>query len=93
MCVCNCTCLCAESEVRKRWKSLKKDYHEGLLEVETLISSLQERSDQLQERRDRLETLLLMLKQKVCNIYEMLVENNSEKLSSCNVSNNFLQAT
>ncbi|XP_076123220.1 uncharacterized protein LOC143103291 isoform X1 [Alosa pseudoharengus] len=53
-----------ESEARKRWKALKKEYQDGLLEVETLISSLQERSDQLQERRDRLETLVLTLEQK-----------------------------
>lgn len=89
-CVCDCNCLCAESEVRKRWKALKKDYHEGLLEVETLIISLQERADQLQERRDRLETLLLTLEQKVCNIYEMLAENSYEKSSYCTISKSLL---
>lgn len=67
--------VCAASEVRKQWKALKKDYHDGLLEVETLINSLQERRDQLQEKRDCLKRLLLILEQKVWNIYDKLVEN------------------
>ncbi|XP_012697297.1 uncharacterized protein si:dkey-225f5.4 [Clupea harengus] len=54
----------SESGARKRWKALKKEYQDGLVEVGALISNLQKQSEQLQERRDRLKTLALMLEQR-----------------------------
>ncbi|KAL2100576.1 hypothetical protein ACEWY4_002337 [Coilia grayii] len=54
----------SEGEAREKWKALKREYEGDLAEVEQLIGSLLQRSEQLQDRRDTLETLVRLLQQK-----------------------------
>ncbi|XP_063073895.1 uncharacterized protein si:dkey-225f5.4 [Engraulis encrasicolus] len=53
-----------EGDSRKQWKALKRQYQAGLVEVEDMTCRLQEQSVQLQQRRDKLNTLVLLLEQK-----------------------------
>ncbi|KAJ7992228.1 hypothetical protein DPEC_G00276340 [Dallia pectoralis] len=52
------------NEAHVCWKELKNEYKEGVQQVETLISDLQDRVDQLGHKRDRLKHLIAVLENK-----------------------------
>ncbi|XP_055753022.1 uncharacterized protein LOC129832920 [Salvelinus fontinalis] len=52
------------NDAHRRWKVLKSEYKEGVQEVETLISTLQDRMDKLHHKRDRLTNLVIALEKK-----------------------------
>ncbi|XP_041736733.2 uncharacterized protein si:dkey-225f5.4 [Coregonus clupeaformis] len=52
------------NEAHRRWKALKSEYKEGVQEVETLISTLQDRMDKLHHKRNRLTHLVTALEKK-----------------------------
>ncbi|CAB1341599.1 unnamed protein product [Coregonus sp. 'balchen'] len=52
------------NKAHRRWKALKSEYKEGVQEVETLISTLQDRMDKLHHKRNRLTHLVTALEKK-----------------------------
>lgn len=61
-------CWHTGNEARSAWKALKAEYLERVQEVEGMISSLWDRTEELQGKRKTLETLLSALQIKVLRL-------------------------
>ncbi len=64
VCVCVCVCV-SEGGARGRWKALKMESRSGVEETETLLRSLQEKIQQIHDRRHTLTQLVQQLHNKV----------------------------
>ncbi|TRY64438.1 hypothetical protein DNTS_017130 [Danionella cerebrum] len=69
------------NEARSAWKALKAEYKEKVQEVEELIGDLQTRMEQLQQKRNKLENLLVTLhiKKEECKEKERITAKRNQR--------------
>lgn len=62
------------NDARAAWKALKDEYQDRVQEVEELIGTFRLRVEEIQGKRQMLETLLSTLQKKVLRTYDVFME-------------------